>query len=261
MKNLETRINSEFAVSETIGYIILFGLVITGIGLVTLYGYPVLIQQQMNTNVKNMENNMIILQNDVNSLTYKNVPYEETTMQVGGGHLFVRQEPDEVAGAYFQISGISGNPKYYPGELYFASGDGQATVALENGAVQLFYWNSNTSSPMLSAPRWYYDPITSTYVLSFIRVNASADMSQTGIGRIKMQLVDSTQNPTIDILPNTTITYHASQENNYNVTWRNYFSDPSLQMDPVTSSGYPRGTLKPGAKLIIKQYNITILSL
>ena len=32
------------AVSEAIGFILILGLVLTGIGLVTLYGYPVLVK-------------------------------------------------------------------------------------------------------------------------------------------------------------------------------------------------------------------------
>ena len=71
-------------VSETIGFVLILGIVITGIGLVTLYGYPVLLQQQQNANVKNMEKNMIVLQNDMKGLAYRNVPYTETTMQISG---------------------------------------------------------------------------------------------------------------------------------------------------------------------------------
>jgi hypothetical protein len=64
----------EQAVSEAIGFMILFTLVTMGIGLVTLYGYPVLMQQQTNAHERNMEQTMIVLQNDIKSLCYKNVP-------------------------------------------------------------------------------------------------------------------------------------------------------------------------------------------
>ena len=39
---------------------LIFGIVIAGIGLVTLYGYPLLLQQQVSADEKIMEKNMIV---------------------------------------------------------------------------------------------------------------------------------------------------------------------------------------------------------
>ena len=64
------------AVSEALGFLLIFTMVIVGIGLVTLYGYPMLIQQQTSADEKIMEKNMIVLQNDAKSITYKSVPYQ-----------------------------------------------------------------------------------------------------------------------------------------------------------------------------------------
>ena len=76
-------------VSESIGFILIFSIMIAGIGLVTLYGYPMLMQQQSGANEQVMEKNMIVLQNDVKSLVYKTVPYAESSLNVGGGTLTV----------------------------------------------------------------------------------------------------------------------------------------------------------------------------
>jgi|GEM_PF-4937320 len=46
-------------VSESIGFLLIFTIVIIGIGLVTLYGYPMLIKQQMGADEQIMEKNMI----------------------------------------------------------------------------------------------------------------------------------------------------------------------------------------------------------
>ena len=76
---------------------LIFTIILAGIGLVTLYGYPMLMQQQTNADEKIMEKNMIVLQNDIKSLAYKTVPYKETSLKIGGGTLFVyshRQQPD-----------------------------------------------------------------------------------------------------------------------------------------------------------------------
>ena len=59
------KINNSFGVSESIGFILILGIMVTGIGLVTLYGYPILLNEQSNANIRNMEQNMIVLQTDV----------------------------------------------------------------------------------------------------------------------------------------------------------------------------------------------------
>jgi hypothetical protein len=52
-------------VSESIGFLLIFSIVIVGIGLVTLYGYPLLLKQQVSADEKIMEKNIVVLQNDV----------------------------------------------------------------------------------------------------------------------------------------------------------------------------------------------------
>lgn len=66
---------SDAGVSESVGFMIIFTIIITGIALVTLYGYPVLLQQQSSANEQVMEKNMIVLQNDLKSLSYSMDPY------------------------------------------------------------------------------------------------------------------------------------------------------------------------------------------
>ncbi len=80
-------------VSESLGYLIIFGLVLTGIGLITLYGYPLLMQQESSANLRNMEQTMIVLQSDIKSLTYKLANYKETSLRVSGGTLFFYDTP------------------------------------------------------------------------------------------------------------------------------------------------------------------------
>ena len=84
-----TKRSNEQGVSESIGFMLIFTIVIAGIALVTLYGYPLLLQQQVGAEEKIMEKNMIVLQNDIKSLAYKTVPFKETSLKIGGGSLTV----------------------------------------------------------------------------------------------------------------------------------------------------------------------------
>ena len=56
MKNHYTVVKDEQGVSEAIGFLLIFSLVVVGIGLVSLYGYPVLLQQQVSADQRIMEN-------------------------------------------------------------------------------------------------------------------------------------------------------------------------------------------------------------
>jgi hypothetical protein len=86
MMALYNGIVNDRGVSESIGFLLIFSIVIVGIGLVTLYGYPLLLKQQVSADEKIMEKNMIVLQNDVKSLAFKTVPYKETS-KIGSGSL------------------------------------------------------------------------------------------------------------------------------------------------------------------------------
>ncbi len=175
----------ESGVSETVGFILIFGIMLTGIALVTLYGYPALLDTQQNANVRNMERNMISLQSDVNSLTYKAVPYKETTMQVSGGVLSVKR-PDP-ASSFIDISNSSGLivSNFSPGSVHFLSESGDIRIALENGAVVKM---QHGGSVMLSEPRWFYDEREKILVITLIQVNSSAYLAKSGISTVQMSI-------------------------------------------------------------------------
>jgi hypothetical protein len=258
------------AVSETIGYIIIFGIMLTGIALVTLYGYPMLVQEQQNTNIRNMERNMIVLQNDLKGLTYKNVPYKETTLQVAGGTMVVFSEPGMNGGlkSNFTVDVYANGSEvlsFDTGEISYTSQDTTTRISLENGAVHTRYWSFPLGSAMLAEPRWFYDNETKTFVMSFITLNATEYFAQTGIGTVGLKLTDTDQN-TYDlsaVAQKPVVHYYADPENNYNIAWRNYFNKSSLRMNYISGGGFDSSfSLDPGLQtLVIKTYNVTVISL
>lgn len=254
--------NGEQAVSETVGYIIIFAIMMTGISLITLYGYPALMKEQSSANVKNMENNLIVLQNDINSLVFKSVPYKETTIQVGGGTLSWGNYNQ-----YFVVTDDSGPilPQFKTHELRYINDDGNTILGLENGAVNL-YAPAQGGSVMLSKPRWFYDNSTdeSVLVLEFINITSSNPVAQTGIGTVRMNI---TQLGTIDqlVAGNVHITYCSDiAHDNYQTAWKNYLSDSDIFSNFATMT-YPG----PPAiyhysevdRIVIKSYTIDILGL
>jgi len=261
---------SEIAVSEAIGFIIIFGIIIAGIGLVTLYGYPMLLQQQSSSDEQIMEKNMIVLQNDLKSLAYKTVPYKETSLKVGGGSMVVYNMSYEAAtgesSANFSIYddgtiATSTNPiKFYPGDLRYESTSAQTGMSLENGAV-VKRMLAQEGSTMLAEPRWFYDSQTKTGVIYLIGFNTTDAMSRTGIGTVKMALGE-TNSTEYDLSSSpgdrVYVLYGPGTNANYETAWDNYFKNTLKLNGPDASGAYTF----PGdmEKLVINKYEIIIKS-
>ena len=229
-------------VSEAIGFIIILGIVVTGIALVTLSGYPLLLEQQQNANVRNMEKNMIVLQSDANLLTYKGVPYRETSMQVSGGNLqVINPNPSSEPGnSYFFISTnlpdpvnsseaqiIDLSPTIYTGLLQYNSDSANEIIALQNGAVVTNGFSEFKNSTMLSEPRWFLD--NKTLILSLITIKSVGDLSATGIGTVQMSV---NQEVTIDntspTLPYNVEIHYTDNGEGYRDAWRNFFNNKQI---------------------------------
>lgn len=262
-------VNTESGVSEVVGFILIVGIMMTGIALVTLYGYPALLKEQTNANIRNMERNMIVLQNDMKSLTYKGVPYKETAIQVSGGTLSLKNPG---ASPFFDIT-IDGAPisdmPFYPGELHYYSMDDQSVISLENGGVHKNYWSDpQKGSVMLAKPRWFYDidPITGdpTFVIYLIKIHGIPGMATTGTANVQMKVIGATQDSPYDTEGKTVrIEYNPDNENNYYRAWDLYFSDPSLKMlNQASSPANVQYTLDSSVKqLIVKRYDIELVGL
>lgn len=243
----------ENAVSETVGFIIIFGIVISGIGLVSLYGYPALLNQQEEANLRNMEKTLIVLQTDINSLAFKNVPYQETAIQVSGGTLSV-DSPDPLK--YFKITGPSVDYEFRPGEIKFQTDTQDVIISLQNGAVVKWQVGGSTGgSTMLSPPRWYFDESTRTLVLTLVKIDVDSQKVNTGIGTVMMRL-DASDTPIDQPYPGgSTISVTYTDTGDYRSAWRNYFNE---HFGSTTTSSISIPNVQ---KLVVKTYNLTILSL
>jgi hypothetical protein len=261
-----TRIN-ERGVSEAIGFSLIFAIIIAGIGLVTLYGYPLLLQQQLGADMKIMEKNMIVLQNDVKSLAYKTVPFKETSLKIGGGSLTVYNSSYTPSSSTLKIyNGTHPNDPYVdaftPGELRYESVSGQTDISLQNGAV-VMRPRIEQGSVMLSDPRWFYDEYSNTMVINLISITSSDIMAKEGIGTVQMTLGETNytyiqEAPLADLY----IDYTPDAVQDYSVAWDNYFTQklgmiPSAALAPTKKYRLPTDSSRP-AILVLKRYEVQI---
>jgi hypothetical protein len=249
---------NEKAVSEAIGFVLILGIVISGIGLVTLYGYPVLVKEQSNTDVKNMERAMIVIQNDMKSLCFKNVPYKETSLQVSGGSLEVINAGG--AAPRFKITATDFDVEFSPGALVYRSDRGTEVITLENGAVMTRQEDA-TGSAMLAEPRWFCDvdttdPATKTFVICIMNITADEQMAKSGMATVRMKLENTRVHRPPGDAGDVTVTYTEDGDNNHSVAWENYLTG-SLKMNG-SGGTYTLSGIK---KLVVKEYEIKILGI
>jgi hypothetical protein len=260
---------NESAVSESIGFVLIFTLVLTGIGLVTLYGYPELLKNQINADERNMEQNMITLQNDIKLLSYSNIPYRDLAMRVAGGSLTVFNSSAAAATQHLEIQYYNGSAwptmKFYPGEIRYDSEAGSAIISLENGAV-LKRQELTPGSFMLAQPRWFVDDHDGkrTFVIFLVGIDTDNKMlTTTGVGNIRMsreipKVID------IDYTPNSrnvNVTYVSGGSNyDYQNAWNTYFSGSYIVdggLNEIASDTYQLNNVN---RLVIKMYNVTVES-
>ncbi len=210
------------AVSEAIGFILIFSIVVTGIGIVVLYGLPLIVAGQSEADVRNMEQTMIVVQNDFKSLSYKMVPYKETALQVQGGVLTVTNE----SGSFdVGIGGTGDLLTSTPGQLRYVADHDRTHIVIENGAV-LTRPGFATGSAMIAEPRWYYDDPGKTLVLSFIEIETERTRSIAGVGRIEMKGVSvTTDEYQLGAGEYVYLRYNEDPGDDYSVAWRNYMTD------------------------------------
>lgn len=254
-------------VSESIGFLLIFTMVIVGIGLVTLYGYPMLLQQQVSADEQIMEKNMIVLQNDVKSLAYKTVPYKETSLKIGGGALTVYNSSYATPSSTIRIFNSSGDmvTSFRSGDLMYSSDSASTDISLQNGAV-VKRPHVGGGSVMIAEPRWFNDPQTQTIVINLVVINSTDMMSRAGVGTVQMSLGETTFD--IHSLPAgdpVTLEYTPDPIQDYSTAWDSYFQKigmiPDLSNAPGTGAMLTYDIPPSYTTLVIKKYEVNIRSL
>jgi len=263
------------AVSESIGYLIIFALILTGIGLITLYGYPLLLAQQSSANTRNMEETMIVLQNDIKSLTYKLANYKETSLMVSGGSLSLYGFSNTLQKFNIVTSDGSINYNFFPGELRYFSTNDNTFITIENGAVIEKPLATNGSF-MLADPRWYLDTSSSTLVINLMNLSTgpgtSQLLSETGVGTVSMHLLRANMtSATIGgVNPSVTITYNPDPKNitpdGYGLAWQTYLNNTNNFPGGMVCTGNPLTAqplvcTEPAQNIIVKEYDIVVDSI
>ena len=270
----------ENAVSEAIGYILIFTITVIGIAMITVFAYPLLIQSQTHADEISAEQALITLQNDFRALTYGNVPYRETAVRVAGGNLRLIPAAKSADKFVIRYPSASGGGvvtrEFKSGELRYVSSAGTAVYSLENGAV-LTRERGAAGSVMVAEPRWYFDAAygdgggggygenAGTLVIILTKIDGDEGQSLSGIGDVLMSMLTAPETVDEDYLTpqgmaplgaqTVSLEYVPDRDNDLSTGWENYFT-----------AGIAGGVKKSGTKyefadvgrLVVKTYTINV---
>ena len=82
-------LKSESAVSEVIGFILIFSIVMLAISAIYAVGYPTIQSSKENAQFQNMEQSFMVLQSNINTVAFGQAPVRTLKTSLGGGSLTV----------------------------------------------------------------------------------------------------------------------------------------------------------------------------
>ncbi|MDW7731124.1 MAG: hypothetical protein SCH66_01700 [Methanolobus sp.] len=215
---------NDAAVSETLGYILLFAIVTLSMGAIYVVGYPIL-QSNIDANIfESTEQNFIVIQSEMDRVAFDQKPVSITKMKLQSSELSVSN------GSTMTIT-YDGNPPLLitTGNIQFEKDDKK--IVYEMGSVLKSY--SRDSMLMISNPPIYTTDIDNTTVTTIGLVSVNGEDSASGKGIAVLTLkhnsstMDMTSSPTtVSILINST----------YVPVWEEYLEGIGFTVTATTSS-------------------------
>ncbi|HMK46672.1 MAG TPA: hypothetical protein VK436_08605 [Methanocella sp.] len=165
-------------VSEAIGTVLVFGIVLTGITIITVLGMSILNNSKDMNNFQNVEQGLKVVQSDMKRVALEKTPIKTTLIHTEGGSIYTDMTGSST---YVDFPGLSYHNT--TGEVSYRMDSGKY-VSLQNGGLWLSYGTNGTDQMVLS-PRIFAWPDTGTLVVNVIRL-AGTPSSYGGSGTMNI---------------------------------------------------------------------------
>lgn len=180
---------SDRALSNVVGFVLAFAVIISAVGIVSVFGIGVLENVQQAEQDDNAEIALGVLANNFDELARGEGPRRSSEIDLSGGSLYVRNE------TRMNVTVKDGGTRLaaydiYPGSIEFSTGGGSAErIVYENGATLRGNTRAGGMAIVQNAPRLVCRE--NTAVLSFVRLNESVNV---GYGGGTVQITGSREN-------------------------------------------------------------------
>lgn len=143
----------ESAVSETVGFILLFAIVLTCIGVILLYGNNILTSAKSQNNFQSIEQGFTVLQSDLTQVALQETPAKTSMIHLEEGTVSY----DKTKGLLTIDDSKDTISSITTGVLKYNSGHDQNIISIENGGLWMHY-SDLSNYEVISSPRIYAIP-------------------------------------------------------------------------------------------------------
>ena len=213
-------LKSESAVSEVIGFIFVFSIVMLAISVIYAVGYPAIQSSKENTQFQNMEQSFMVLQSNINTVAFGHAPGRTLETSLGGGSITVN--PDA---GWINVSETGGYSRNVPLGAIEYEKEGRS-IAYEGGGV----WKRYPAGAALkvSGPRIFVQDTSDgnrtvfVSIINISRENGISSVGGEGTASVRVRSKPSTYPLNITYSPgDVTITVTSD----YADAWGRYFNE------------------------------------
>ncbi|WP_406655735.1 hypothetical protein V7O62_08060 [Methanolobus sp. ZRKC2] len=211
------------AVSEAVGYIILFAIVTLSMGVIYAVGYPAL-QSNMDANVfESAEQNFIVLQGNMKKVSFDQAPVKILKVKLQGTSISVGN------GSSITISYDNNTIHSSIGDIEFLKDD--KAITYEMGSVFKRY--PPRGMLMVSKPPMYIDTINNVSIttIGIVSVTGDTGMAGRGIATVMMKHGASEMNMSSGL---TDVTLQINST--YAPKWKQYLEETGFEITNSTDS-------------------------
>lgn len=248
--------NDESGVSETLGYIIIFGIVFTCIGIVIVSGNQIISNTEARTTYQGIQQSFTVLSSDLRKTAFDATPMRTQKIQYTGSMQF---SPNDIS---ITVQGTSSRT-FTIGSLTFSSDSLLQSIKLEDDAVIESYGVGGNQSIMSQEPRMYISssgtsntlmvPIIDMKGASGITTNST--MGGSGVSTIQMSYNSAMSYP-ITPYPNNTVNIIVNTGNTN--AWKNYLSGQFPTATVTTSNNVVTALIPNVNQATVIDYKIGI---
>jgi hypothetical protein len=238
-------------VSESLGYILVFAIVLTGIAGIVFFGVTMLNDAKDRNNFQNVEQGLTVVQSDLKRVAIEKAPVKTTKLHVEGGTLSTNFESSSIRVDFNGnvYDSIIGNITYY-------SDTGLKKLSIENGGL----WESS-GDPWgdrgIAPPRVFSSSENDAIVINVIRLDGTnSAFSGSGTTSLIMEyLGNRVLNYTSPVPADVTITVNTAYPN----AWSRFINDSisGFTVTPVSvTDSQTKITISGVSRVIVSEHTV-----
>ena len=190
---ISTLTDDDRAVSESLGYVIIFGVIVSCIALVLLSGNQIINDTEKQTSFNGMKQSFDVIGSDLRKAAYGGTTVITTSVKVDSGSLYMKDASSSDMRIEVYDDTNFDHYKYGKdiGAIGYTSDIYGQSIGIENGAViETYGGNGKTGSIMTSQPRIFYSAATGTLMIDVINLDGASVSQGGGVARIQTKSED-----------------------------------------------------------------------